>query len=601
MAFAPLRWLRRLLTRAPASDVSVAREAHNPFVGDIDPDEAGYRSLGSGKRKLDLSPERWRRHVVEAYWAWYSNPIARRYIQILKDFTVGDGIGFTATDHRVQEVIDEHWDDPRNGWDLRQFQRVQDMCVFGELVLLVHVNRFSGKVSFASLMPTLVEEVVTDPQNAERVTHLRLSRSLVDAEDAARGALRGYENPSLGSLPEKVQVIDVDCDPVSPTYGRLMGDRDAHQRGGLVGALYFPLDTTTASVRGQSKLLPLLDWLEGLDRILLDRVDKVLLTGSFVWDILIEGAGPSEIRAYMDKPENREPKPGSVHVHNEKLTRTAVAPDLKAADAETDIQGLRRQIFGGMGVPEGWMSDAGNTNRAGALEAGIPTFRMLLSLQRFVRHVYRRAMRLVVDMAVVAHRLPTEIDDGFEVQMPRVETRDTVANVGALATVAATLQSAEDQALVTHETAVRMFAHYADAAGFEIDAEKELERLGDPANLPLGELPGDEEVPVDTPSPGAPKEIEEDADLADVKPMRPTERTRYQEKTADVAERYGVSAGTVRRWVVRLGCPARRLPGSRLLRFNADEVADWLEHPEHTDETVMEAREHWARSWREAG
>lgn len=50
---------------------------------------------------------------------------------------------------------------------------------------------------------------------------------------------------------------------------------------------------------------------------------------------------------------------------------------------------------------------------------------------------------------------------------------------------------------------------------------------------------------------------------------------RYDATATDIAERYGVSSRTVRRWCRTAGIPHRRLPGGP--RFNLAEVYAWVQ------------------------
>ena len=531
----------------------------------VDPDDSQYRSIGGrsvAKAELDLSPYEWERQLHDCYVAWFRNGLARRYISILTDFTFGEGVTFAAEDERIQDVIDHHWSDPANLWGRKAKQRIQDLAITGELILLAFANEHSGRVRFGVLWPSFVERIETDPGNSERVVALVL-KDAVSVEETY-----GAHVPRTAKLPKRIAVLQPDPNPASPTYG-IVTPVDHPDLPGLAGALYFPINVTSASARGHSDLLTSLDWVQDLDRIMFDRIEKILEVGSYIWDVTFEDASQADIDEWGRKPENRKPRSGEVRGHNSKVKWEAVAPDLKATDADVDITAVKRHIFSMWGVPETWMSDAGNTNRAGSLEAGVPTFKMLRSRQVTVRHVFEMIGRVVVDFARAVRpdlryddATGEAIDDSFGVELSRVENRDAANNVTTLATFTATLASARDSGFVSHRRAVHMWASLASEIGFEVDAEAELEAVG-------GEDAWDM-------APGLAGGQTDEVDEAAEPPPSPVDVRRHAATAADVAENYKTSPSNVISWAKRgdESCPHLRL-GKRY-RFNLEDVHEWV-------------------------
>ena len=62
------------------------------------------------------------------------------------------------------------------------------------------------------------------------------------------------------------------------------------------------------------------------------------------------------------------PEPGSVIIHNESEIWSAVKPEISANDVESDGRAIRLMISAGAGLPEHYLADGGNANRAAAAE-----------------------------------------------------------------------------------------------------------------------------------------------------------------------------------------------------------------------------------------
>ena len=101
------------------------------------------------------------------FYLYDSNPFAHRILEMTKDFVVGEGITYKAVDDEVQAVLDKFWNDPINGWDLKQGQKVLELGLYGEQYYPTAVNEVDGFVRLGYLDPQGVFEVKTDPNNVE--------------------------------------------------------------------------------------------------------------------------------------------------------------------------------------------------------------------------------------------------------------------------------------------------------------------------------------------------------------------------------------------------------------------------------------------------
>jgi len=85
--------------------------------------------------------------MIELSWYLYDrNPLAKRLINVMKVFLVGEGLGVHAEDADVQEVIDDFWNDPQNSMDINLPEYVKELAIFGEQLFQVSRNPIDGRV-----------------------------------------------------------------------------------------------------------------------------------------------------------------------------------------------------------------------------------------------------------------------------------------------------------------------------------------------------------------------------------------------------------------------------------------------------------------------
>ena len=336
--------------------VNILRESLFTGTGAYDPDanlqadQGGslyYRRLTQSER--DLSPIVQERALTLAYWLWDTNPMAKRIIELVKDFVVGEGITVQASSEDdseredIQAVIDDFWDDPLNQMDIKLHQKVQELGLYGEQCYPVFVNPINGKVRLGYIDPGHIKDVIHHPENAEQAIAV-----VVKSKD------------SLGVTDSWYKVLQVNEDATSGSYGRITasidGDgkpTDTFEVGGdthtFAGyCFWFAINKVSNARRGRSDLLTLADWIDGYDQLLFNEIDRSLLLKAFLWDVTVEGATPAEILDIAKK--SAPPKPDTVRYHNEKYTWQAVTPDLKTVDATNTADLILSLISTGSGL-----------------------------------------------------------------------------------------------------------------------------------------------------------------------------------------------------------------------------------------------------------
>jgi len=435
-------------TRAKAKVVAL-REAYGVTVDD---DENEWRKL-SDDAKRDLSSMNQSRMQEQAVYLWESNLLANRLIELPVAYLLAEGVRLVGANEITQEWLDRFWFDPINQMDLKLPKKVRELAIFGEQCYPAFVNEHSGHVRLGYLDPSLIETVVTDPDNGEQPIGIVTKRN-------TRGVQRRY----------KVIVNGPEEDLFTKTTQRI---RNTFQDG---ECFFFAINDLSKGKRGRSDLLAQMDWLDAYDQFLFGEIERAGHLRAFIWDVVLTGATPEEVKKRAK--EITAPKPNSVRVHNDSEKWTAESPDLKAQESDGTARLIRNHILGGGTFPEHWFGGGGDVNRATAAEMGDPTFKMLTMRQTFVGYMLETIGRYVIRKHEKAEGRPEPdlFDPIYKVtaQWPEMVARDTTKYAAALQQVTVAAVQAIDRGLLTEETALRMIENTAGRLGVEFDAVDEL-------------------------------------------------------------------------------------------------------------------------------
>lgn len=471
------------------------REQYEPEGGSLqlEKDEATYRRFTqSGKR--DLSPITQERQLAIAHWLWQSNPLARRILELLTDFVIGEGAQLRSLDRDVELRLTHFWRSAINQMDLFQEQLTLELAKSGELIVPAFVNETNGAVSLGWIDPSRVAGVLVDETNCRCPVAIKLR-----PRESAAGTAAGTT--------EYLHVIREETDPSRPGYGYLMPaqpgdvvkDKDAALGGGpspagfeyAGSAFLFQINKSPAATRGTSDLLPLADWLDSFDQVQWATLDRANLLNAFIWDVTLANATQDEIDRFLrDTPP---PKPATVRAHNEKVTWKAETPDLKLGDMSTGVRMFVNHIMGGAGLPAHWYGASDDVNRATAAEMGPPTFRRLAARQRRMIHILTTICQFALDQHVVHKALPEQVPvldpagnptgesiptrEAFSIVLPEVSAPDTARVAAAIKDASQAVGNLLDLELLSRRTARRLVATLLEQLGERVNQQEEDEEL----------------------------------------------------------------------------------------------------------------------------
>ena len=462
------------------------------------PEDIGFRRITQRSDK-ELKPSQWQKQLAVAHFLWLQNPMAARLLEIMSDFVIGDGFTWEAPDEEVSKVLTKHWNDPDNNWDLLQFERYQELILFGTWAPRVFVNKHNGHVKLGPVDPSWIADIFPDANIAGKAVAIKIQRS-------HEGSLQG-PGETFRVIAEDTRVLMKD-----PVTGKIEANPS---EGLLVGDIfYFTVNKLTFLLQGISDLFRIADWVDAFDQFIFSLLERVNFLNAHLWDITLEGAEQKEINERAAELAANPPKPGSSRIHNEKEKWDAVAPKINSAEIEEVAGIIKMLILGSMGIPEHWFGEGGNTNLATAAEMGGPIHRKLKRKQGQWKAIVRTILQFQVDKAIEAGRLTKIIPEGlpkagesrdlsFEVISPEVSSKNLKEFVEALDKATSALSTAVAEGFIKQAKAAKVWTKLAQELGVEIEApdEEEVEQNNKDLEAAVNKKVEQNQVEAITPAP----------------------------------------------------------------------------------------------------
>jgi hypothetical protein len=452
-----------------------------------DPDEHlwepfGLRNHLSRRRNLPALTQQ--QMINSAHYLYKGNPLAKRIIELMAEFVIGDGVTYVTDNDRVRQILDSHWTDPTNNWSILQHRRVEDWGLVGELLIPVFVNRVNGHVTLGNIDTELIDRVIEDPENTMKPYAVLLKkfrgekqRRLYKVIDVANVALGGDASGRLIGLPENDKEIkewgfkwkkgDVVRGKELPGMSRATGEWAG-------AAFFFTLNNPLTANRGWSDLLNNLDFIDAHDQYLFASVEKAIESAKWIRDVELKGMNEQQQREWL---QAQEPvKPGSVFTHNENVTQQMMTPDLRLEDSAALSTQLKNHALAGSGFPPIWFGES-LVSRASAAEMTEPTFKHVRRRQRLTAFMMGTILRFAVDQAALFGRLKLDGRQGdvmqrqsesFYLKMPDVSAKDQRMLSIALNNISSALDKAVESEFLDRGEAKRLFRQYLDMSGLDM-------------------------------------------------------------------------------------------------------------------------------------
>ena len=428
-------------------------------------DLLAYQALNYvGGAPQELKPIERRKLAQQSRVAWMKDPLAGAAVDLMNDFVFGRGIPRPkAADERVQEVIDEAWDDPDNQLVLTSYAAQlalgTDLSLQSNLFFLVFDDGEDGKIKLGMLDHDSVQGVVRDPENRLRILYYVAHETRVEWDykaDQPKTAMRpGRDQAKVVYYEHWQNVEDARANgaveqPPMPDQPEVAIEHEPNPKATLAPAdrvadgkvFHVAINKTVEMAFGHPTFDRLLRWYNAYNKFMDARVDIMEASASYVMKRKIKGT-PGQLQksatqalsrsgavgASLDYPEAQAgPKAASILLENEEVTHEDFNINTNAPAAAQDAQMLRAQVSAGTRFPQSYYGDAANATLATATSLELPVLKTVENRQEIVEAVVRFLIDRVIERAVETGRIPEVLDEDERAELEGQKSENDPAN-----------------------------------------------------------------------------------------------------------------------------------------------------------------------------
>jgi hypothetical protein len=318
--------------------------------------------------------------LTNCHAAYHRNPLAKRAVDLTRQFAIGKGFNLTFQNKRVEEIVTGFINNPEN--NIKEYEKtfLQDLQIDGELLIRFFKDE-NGQTVISPLPPWWLTEIDTDPEFFRRVKayHFRVD----------------YNNPSVSVVntpPQKeIEVAAADI-------------------------LHVAINRHSYELRGRPDLFVILPWLRAYKEWMEDRVRQNKWRGALLWWAKIIKATPGVI-AQKVLQYRKPPAPGSMLVTSDNEEWTALNNPVGAGDVSEDGRQIKMNVAVGVGLPEYMLSDGENANLASATAQQLPALWKFVDAQEIMKEmvwtpIFKRVIANAVQAGLIDEMVNVQDGDG---------------------------------------------------------------------------------------------------------------------------------------------------------------------------------------------
>jgi len=371
-----------LQERMPINELDViVREATRSVEDQLKLEDTGWYNLSGSTGEVVTDSQRIT-NVKLARLYYTKDPMARQAIRLWTDYTFGTGMTWSVKGENkvTQEALDKVWSSKANQtvFSARgQRKSCDKLLVDGEVFFAIFLGA-NGEARVRHIDPLEITEIISDADDKEDIKFLRRQWADVSGkmhDDIYRSTTNIKGEPGLSST----GVVE-----------------ESTQE-----ALVYYLNYNTISRRGNSVLLPALDWIKQYRRFLSSRIAVMLALARFAWSNKTKG-GQAAVDAIKTKFDGQEINAGSTLVENLGSETKPIKTDTGAQQAYQDGRQIKLQIAAATGWPEQYFGDISIGNLATAKTVELPTMKMIQSFQRVWGDSYQDIFDVILEHNNVA-------------------------------------------------------------------------------------------------------------------------------------------------------------------------------------------------------
>jgi len=340
-----------------ALNVVAGREARGSLAAmtvQVD-DSPGWQAAGGAGGPHDRDAGEIQQLYSDTLTAWRKNPMAKRIVDTMTDYCLGDGLTPTAAGS-AGAFVRRWWNHPQNLMPLRLPELCDELTRAGDLFLTLHRNPEDG-ISYVRPVPK------------DRIQRIETAANDWETELAYHETLPGGVGARRWPSP---------VDPNAAEAPAVM--------------VHYAINRPVGALMGESDLASMIPWLLRYSRLLEDRVRLHWAARAFLWIVTVP---PNKVREKMEQYRSA-PDSGAVIVKDESEKWAVVNPDLKGMDSQFDLRAVRMMIDAGTGMPPHWRGEPHNVSLATSRSMDRAAARHLRRRQLYLRF-------LVVDLAHIAY------------------------------------------------------------------------------------------------------------------------------------------------------------------------------------------------------
>ena len=380
---------------------AVLREAEKQTEELLALEDTGWMNL-STSASGQTDPER-QLSVRRARLFFARDPLARQAIRLWTDYTFGPGLTWNLEKGASRDAFEAFWSGPGNTTVLNsagQRKSSDKLLVDGEIFFALF---FTDPPKLRRVDPLEITEIISDEDDADDVRYFK--REWTTPFSTSKTGI--YK--SLGNTDDKA---------AKDVYGNLVTATEQD-----VVMLHLPINTI--GLRGNSTLLPALDWIKLYRQFLASRVAIMLALARFAWKGKLSG-NQATVDTAVAKIQDASPKAGSTWIENQGMDLQPIHTDTGAANAYQDARMLKLQICAATGIPEQYFGDVSVGSLATASTVELPLQKMFASYQTVWADLYRQIANAVMLNANVE---PMPVDFDF----PAITPEDSGAVAASIA------------------------------------------------------------------------------------------------------------------------------------------------------------------------
>lgn len=446
---------------------------------------------------------------------YFNNPLAAHWIHLTTAFTIGEGIAKPkAKDKRVQEIIDEFWDNADNQASFTSFEAQQKLCnklqYEGNLFPVFFEDEL-GALRVRFLNTEEVDDIIKDPEDRLRTMFYKVG-SMTRSYDFSSGSYSHsimkhvyYPDVSLsGDNPEEISAAH------KVPLNVLMDGR----------ILQIKINCDINDKYGVPELYRGMDWIRAHKNMMEDMATLSKALSTYAWKKKVKGgaAQVASIAANMQTKMNLtniRNSAGQTQVENDGVNLESI--DIKTGGMDVVVKGSRESklmVCAASGIFEHYYGDPSTGNLATSKSMELPMVKKFSNNQTLWKSIFLGAIKYQIERKIASGMLPgtvtpdpktgrtvvkTDVDLTIDVMFPSIIEEDLKAYAEAM-------NAAQDGDLVAGETAARLFLTAANVS--DINSEIELikkqkeEKEAKAAEIAASGLP-----PEGQPIPGANKPV----------------------------------------------------------------------------------------------